>query len=175
MRCRLDGPYGSSHARSLVEDADLAILIAGGSGIAVTWPIVHHLLDFEKESGGEDTENAGVIGMGRKRNRRIVLLWIIHKSEHIEWVDERERREVEARGVEIMIPGATMEVGRPDLEGTMDRIVGYRGSPSGKESTGRIRVVVSGPDSLNRTINNKCASLVREGKDLKVTVEKFGW
>lgn len=145
------------------------------------WPIVHYLLDSEKEEVGEDAEN-GFVGLGeiggvgrKKRKGRIVLLWIIHKSGHIEWIDERERSEVEERGVDIIIPGATMEVGRPDLEGLMDGIVGYRGFPCEKESTRKIRVVVSGPDGLNRTINNKCAALVREGEDLQVTVEKFGW
>ncbi|KAF7876380.1 hypothetical protein EAF04_001472 [Stromatinia cepivora] len=199
LKCRLDGPYGSSHARSLLSDSNFAILVAGGSGIAVTWPIIHHLLAISEEN--EDTEN-GMIVKGCKR--RIVMIWIIHKREHLEWIGLEEREEMERRGVEIIIPGATMEVGRPDLEGLMEVVVGggrvVHGVDGGKLVSGvdgeieerldsanvrtwkhekkskqRIGVVVSGPDGLNRTINNKCAEFVKEGRDLKVTVEKFGW
>ncbi|KAJ8063577.1 hypothetical protein OCU04_007446 [Sclerotinia nivalis] len=183
LKCRLDGPYGSSHARSLLSDSDLAILIAGGSGIAVTWPIIHHLLAISEEN--EDTEDGRIV----KGKRRIVMIWIIHKREHLEWVDVGEREDLERRGVEIIIPGATMEVGRPDLEGLMEVVVdGVDGRmikrlnnaniktwKHEKKSKKGIGVVVSGPDGLNRTINNKCAEFVKEGRDLQVTVEKFGW
>ncbi|ESZ96792.1 hypothetical protein SBOR_2793 [Sclerotinia borealis F-4128] len=170
LKCRLDGPYGSSHARNLLEDSDLAIMVAGGSGIAVKWPIVHHLLDLERDT--KDAENGAHANV---RRRRIVLVWIIHEGSHLEWIGAQERQEMENQGVEIIIPGATSEVGRPDLEGMMEGIV--RGWGCGKE--GRIRrkigVVVSGPDGLNRTVNNKCAEFVKGGRNLKIAVEKFGW
>ncbi|CAD6455213.1 8630e80d-6c07-451d-93b2-0056cb6c99ee [Sclerotinia trifoliorum] len=179
LKCRLDGPYGSNHARSLLSDSDLAILIAGGSGIAVTWPLIHHLLGMSKEKENEDTEN-GMMHIVKGRKRRIVMIWIIHKREHLEWVDRGEREEVEKRGVEIIIPGATVEAGRPDLVGLMEMVVDGGNVRNGKSSykkrsKRRTGVVVSGPDGLNRTINNKCAEFVKEGMDLKVTVEKFGW
>ena len=101
------------------------------------------------------------------------MVWIIHKSAHLEWIDEQEREDLERKGVEIIIPGATMEVGRPDLDGLMEGVV--RGSSREVEKRQRIGVVVSGPDGLNRTVNNKCAEFVREGRDLEVTIEKFGW
>ena len=44
LTARTDGPYGSHHARSLFQDSDLAILVAGGGGIAVAWPLVNFLL-----------------------------------------------------------------------------------------------------------------------------------
>ncbi|KAF7912184.1 uncharacterized protein EAF01_001205 [Botrytis porri] len=168
LKCRLDGPYGSSHARSLLEDSDLAILVAGGSGIAVTWPIIHHLLNIS--SDGEDPETGA---RTTRRRQRIVMIWIIHKSAHLEWIDEKEREELVRKGVEIVIPGATTEVGRPDLDGLMEGIV--CGSSKEIEKRQKIGVVVSGPDGLNRTVNNKCANLIREGRDLEVTIEKFGW
>ncbi|KAM0134930.1 hypothetical protein ACHAO1_005363 [Botrytis cinerea] len=169
LKCRLDGPYGSSHARCLLEDSDLAVLVAGGSGIAVTWPIIHHLLNNSSES--EDPETGAL--PKKRRRQRIVMVWIIHKSAHLEWIDEQEREDLERKGVEIIIPGATMEVGRPDLDGLMEGVV--RGSSREAEKRQRIGVVVSGPDGLNRTVNNKCAEFVREGRDLEVTIEKFGW
>ncbi|KAI9643648.1 hypothetical protein NHQ30_008270 [Ciborinia camelliae] len=165
LTCRLDGPYGSSHARELLEDSDLAILVAGGSGIAVTWPIAHHLLNISRE----DPESAS----SSIRKQRIVLLWIIHRSSHLSWIDAQERQELENQGVEIIIPGATREFGRPDLEGMMEGIVRVRGCE--KESARRIGVVVSGPNGMNRIVNNQCAEFVKEGQNLKITVEKFGW
>ncbi|PQE32375.1 ferric reductase transmembrane component protein [Rutstroemia sp. NJR-2017a WRK4] len=163
LSCRLDGPYGSSHARELLEDSDLAVLIAGGSGIAVTWPIVHHLLNISRT----DDENA-VSGAPRQR---IVLVWIIHKSSHTSWLDSNELQKVKDKGVEVIIPRATTEVGRPDLVGMMEGIVEGWGYGEGK----RIGVVASGPDGMNRTVNNTCARFVKDGRDLGVTIEKFGW
>ena len=36
-------------------------------------------------------------------------------------------------------------------------------------------VVASGPDGLNRSVRNACAALVREGRNVNVEIEKFGW
>ena len=41
---QVDGPYGSQSAVNLLQDSDLSIIVAGGSGIAVTWPLVCSLL-----------------------------------------------------------------------------------------------------------------------------------
>ncbi|KAM3070046.1 hypothetical protein ACMFMF_008396 [Clarireedia jacksonii] len=163
LSCRLDGPYGSSHARELLEDSDLAVLVAGGSGIAVTWPIVHHLLNVSRH----DPENA-TLGECRQR---IVLIWIIHKGSHRSWLDSNELQEVKDKGVEVIIPPATTEVGRPDLVRMMEGVVEGWGYEEGK----RIGVVASGPDGMNRTVNNTCAKFVKEGREIGVTIEKFGW
>jgi hypothetical protein len=45
LTIRIDGPYGSRHPRALLQDCDIAVLVAGGSGIAVAWPLVNFLLD----------------------------------------------------------------------------------------------------------------------------------
>lgn len=54
---------------------------------------------------------------------------------------------------------------------------GCRGmkTTSGREEKPKTTILVSGPDSLNRCVNNGCADLVREGRDIDVLVEKFGW
>ncbi|RAL64689.1 hypothetical protein DID88_001721 [Monilinia fructigena] len=101
LPCRLDGPYGSSHARTLLEDSNLAILIAGGSGIAVTWPIVHHLLHHSKADSGDDTESASI----STRRQRIVLIWIVHQTSHLSWIDEQERRENREAGRGVLDTG----------------------------------------------------------------------
>ncbi|KAL9116754.1 MAG: hypothetical protein Q9187_006717, partial [Circinaria calcarea] len=37
---RIDGPYGSQSAVELLHGSDLSIIVAGGSGIAVAWPLI---------------------------------------------------------------------------------------------------------------------------------------
>jgi hypothetical protein len=161
LTLHLSGPYGSPHACTLLSSSSTALIIAGGSGIAVAWPLVHYLLDLSRSS---DTEIASAQEV---RGRRIVLVWVIHEGEHIEWVGRKSLGEVENRGVSIIVPRATAEIGRPDLEGIIGDAVG------GAE--GRIGVVVSGPDGMNRTVRNACAGMVRNGRDVGVAVEKFGW
>ena len=39
----------------------------------------------------------------------------------------------------------------------------------------RICLIVSGPDGLVRDVRNTAAHLIREGWDIQVWVEKFGW
>jgi hypothetical protein len=39
----------------------------------------------------------------------------------------------------------------------------------------KVGVVASGPDSMGRLVRNTCATLVRDGLDVDVTIEKFGW
>ncbi|KAA8566522.1 hypothetical protein EYC84_009078 [Monilinia fructicola] len=171
LPCRLDGPYGSRHARTLLEDSHLAILIAGGSGIAVTWPLAHHLLHRPQADARGDREHC-VATRAETENRTD----LDHPPDSPSFVDRRAR-EARAReaGRGAHDPGATTELGRPDLDGLIEGVVHEWGSSWGKGGGSRIGVVVSGPDGMNRTVNNTCAGLVRRGQDLKVTVEKFGW
>jgi NAD(P)H-flavin reductase len=163
---RLDGPYGSSHARSLLADSDLAVVVAGGSGIAVAWPLINHLLNISRST---DTEIAPTSAL---RRQKIVLVWVVHKASHIKWVGQKILDEVANMGVEIVVPRATEEVGRPDLNVIMMDIV----EEWGKVKDGKkIRVIASGPDSMGRVVRNICSELVREGCRVDVAIEKFGW
>jgi len=160
---RIDGPYGSSHARSMLEDAELAICVAGGSGIAVVWPLVHHLLDISRSTSTE------IVPTSVLRRQKIVLVWVVHKQSHLSWVDQQELIKFANNGVEVIVPPATEDSGRPDLEGMVGELVERYGVER------KVGVVASGPDSMGRGVRNTCARLVREGVDIDVTVEKFGW
>lgn len=165
LTIRLDGPYGSSHARTMLEDSDLAIVVAGGSGIAVGFPLIHHLLDISRSS---DTEIAPTVTLLRQK---IILIWVIHEESHLSWVGRQALANAENRGAEIIVPRATEEIGRPNLKGMIGEIV--EKFAGGVEM--KTRVVASGPDSMGRTVRNTCADLVRDGRDVDVTIEKFGW
>jgi NAD(P)H-flavin reductase len=163
LSIRLDGPYGSSHARTMLEESDLAIVVAGGSGIAVGFPLIHHLLDIPRST---DMETASTYFLLRQK---IVLIWVIHEEAHISWVGRPALADAENRGAEIIIPQATEEIGRPDLRGMICEIVEKFGN--GKKT----RVVASGPDSMGRAVRNTCSGLVRDGRNVDVAIEKFGW
>lgn len=165
---RVDGPYGSSHARNLLVASDLAILVAGGSGIAVVWPLVHHLLDMSRST---DTEIAPASTL---RRQKIVLVWVVHKAVHIEWIGEKALAEVANMGVEIAVPTATEMAGRPDLGGMIRDMVDDWSQGTGKLGK-KIGVVASGPDGMGRLVRNTCSDLVGEGRNIDVTIEKFGW
>lgn len=160
---RLNGPYGSPHATSLLEDADLAILVAGGSGVAVTWPLLNHLLHI---SHSQDAEMATRLP-GRSQN--IVFIWVIRQECHVSWIGKQALEDMRTKGLRIIVPDATEVVGRPDLKTMIEGIVDEVGG------RGRIGVVASGPDEMVRTVRNTCAGLTWKGRDVGVLVEKFGW
>ncbi|KAH6628170.1 hypothetical protein F5144DRAFT_494833 [Chaetomium tenue] len=170
---RLDGPYGSPHALGMLRGSGCAVLVAGGSGIAVVWGLVWGLL-FEGDGGGDGGGGGGEIvkrwgGGGRKR-RRVCLLWVTHSREHREWVPSEQLAELVERGLELVIPEPTAEAGRPDVAGLVGGWIG-EAAVAGEE----VGVVVSGPDGLNRAVRNVCAEEIRKGREVRVAVEKFGW
>ncbi|RDW67979.1 hypothetical protein BP6252_09375 [Coleophoma cylindrospora] len=163
LMVRLDGPYGSAHARHMLEDADVAIVVAGGSGIAVAWPLVQHLLDVTRST---DTE---IVPTSLLRRQKVFLIWVVHKSTHISWIGLEQLAKIEDKGVDVIIPPPTEEVGRPDLAFLLSGLVATTGE--GK----KINVVASGPDSMGRRVRNTCALLRKDGSDISVLIEKFGW
>lgn len=106
--------------------------------------------------------------------RKVCLLWIVHSREQLRWLPQERIEELKDKGLEVLYPKPTEEVGRPDVGGIVkrwvDRHAGVHGEPAR-----RTGVVVSGPDGLNRDVRNVCAGLVSGGWDVGVEVEKFGW
>jgi hypothetical protein len=130
---------------------DLAIVIAGGSGIAVAWPLVNFLLQ-ESSSPASNTETASIAS---KPRQAIVLILVIHEAAHLSWIGWPALHELEGQGVQVIVPGATEELGRPDLASMITGLVAKAGY--GK----RIGVVGSGPDIMGRSLRNTCAKMVR--------------
>ncbi|KAL5396940.1 hypothetical protein PMIN04_001795 [Paraphaeosphaeria minitans] len=153
---RLDGPYGSAHALDMLRASDTAVVIAGGSGIAVAYPLLYALLC--PPSTSSDVETA-------TKKRNVKLLWIMHEASHRSWIPEDRWAELVAWGMQAHVPAATLEAGRPDVPSTLLELV----------DAARTGVVVSGPDGLVRDVRNTCARLLATGADVKLRVEKFGW
>lgn len=168
---RLDGPYGSSHALEMLRAADNAVLVAGGSGIAVTFPLVWDLL--MGESAEEDEHNGLLALRGKKRKQKVHMVWIVHSDEHRYWVPDAMLDKLVAAGLDLVVPPSTAVAGRPDVVGTVEGwIEEVDDSISRRRETA---VVVSGPDGLNRMVRNTCAEAMGRGADVQLAVEKFGW
>lgn len=166
---RLDGPYGSQHAIEMLQDSNMCVLVAGGSGIAVTWPAVWAVLKAAKLQN-TDTENSA----GSEFQKRILFVWVVQKAAHLSWLGKDQVTELRSRGVIVMIPAPTEEKGRPDVASIIDSWI-TNNDYKFCNGQGRIGVVCSGPDSMGRTVRNTCAALQGRGRDVTVCIEKFGW
>ena len=167
---RLDGPYGSQSAVDLLRDSDQAVIVAGGSGIAVAWPLIWSLIDRVAVS---DLENP-VSSADRKD---ILFVWIVRSRSHISWLGEQRLQELRLgrRGVTVLTPPPTLEHGHPDIAGIIADWLRDVHDMTSSQRSKKIGVVASGPDGMNRSVRNVCSSLLREGRDVSVEVEKFGW
>ena len=163
---RLDGPYGSQSAVQMLQESDHAIIVAGGSGIAVAWPLVSALLEVR---GYNDPENSN----GSRKRGEILFIWVVREQSHLAWLGRERLADLEAAGVKCCVPPSTADNGHPDIRGFIDEWVISLDGTHGKEKA--FGVVASGPDGLNRTVRNICAALVREGRNVSVEIEKFGW
>ncbi|KAL9096674.1 MAG: hypothetical protein Q9165_001162 [Trypethelium subeluteriae] len=180
---RVDGPYGSSSALHLLRDADLALLVAGGSGIAVAFPLLWSLLmdpcspSPDSDDDIEDPHHA----RRHESARRVCLIWIVHRAEHLAWIGDERLRELDERGLDIVVPQPTGEAGRPDMRMLVRNAAerhekGFREEGwGGPKWNMRTAVVCSGPDEMNREVRNECAGMIRDGRDVAIEVEKFGW
>ncbi|KAJ2999186.1 hypothetical protein NUW58_g92 [Xylaria curta] len=146
---RVDGPYGSQDPLNALRASKSAVLIAGGSGIAVVFPLLWDL---------------AIVHPGR---RKIHFMWVIHSGPQRSWLPVAQLDRLRQAGVHITIPQPTVEVGRPDVAAYISEVAAA--------SPVDIGVVVSGPDGLNRSVRNACAREVRAGIDIDLRVEKFGW
>ncbi|KAL8994621.1 MAG: hypothetical protein Q9169_005465 [Polycauliona sp. 2 TL-2023] len=161
---QFDGPYGSQNGLHMLEQCHLSIVIAGGSGIAVALPLVWAVHDSHLANDLETCPD-------RKSAPRTILIWVVREEAHTSWLAPQELQELRCSGVEVIIPPPTANNGKPDLPGLIESYV-VSAMASGFVKTG---VVCSGPDGMNRTVRNCCASLLADGCDIDVEVEKFGW
>lgn len=183
---KLDGPYGSQSAVNLVQECNLSIIVAGGSGIAVTWPLVWSAIDTTQYESGKRNADPEDVLYPYDIPRKILFIWIVRDSSNLSWLgsDKLERLD-SVQGVKVLIPPPTAHNGHPDL-GSIIRSwistataksfpahdVRSKGNAAGK----KIGIVCSGPDGLNRTVRNLCSLLLSQGKlDVSVEIEKFGW
>ena len=165
---RLDGPYGSQSAVEMLRDSDRAVIVAGGSGIAVAWPLAWSLMDGVAVP--EDLESP----VGSADRKKVLFVWILRERSHISWLGEQRLQELRERGVTLMTPPPTSDHGHPDIAAIVGEWINDVDDVT-LSRRNKIGVVASGPDGMNRAVRNACSSLLRDGRDVSVEVEKFGW
>ena len=181
---RVDGPYGSQSAVEMLQDSDYAIIVAGGSGIAVAWPLVWSLIDGAAAT--RDLEQLIISPATRnkkKKEKKILFVWITRERSHTSWLGEQRLEELRANnGVTLTTPPPTSDHGHPDIpkilrEWIHDVTVDVDDDDDDDvDTSASIGVVASGPDGMNRTVRNVCSAMLRdECRDVRVEVEKFGW
>ncbi|KAK4902801.1 hypothetical protein LTR27_000740 [Elasticomyces elasticus] len=136
-------------------DSNIAIMVVGGSGIAVAHPLIWSLL-HDAWSG----------------RRKVGLIWVVHEASHLSWIGHERLGELKAMGLHLVVPAPTAKAGRPDVAALLEDMVS---DLKVNDEDSRIGVVVSGPDSMNRAVRNRCASMAWRGIDIDVSVEKYGW
>ena len=161
---RIDGPYGSQTAVRLLKDNETSIIIAGGSGIAVTWPLVWSVI---RDCRRQDVE-------GQAYLKRILFVWVVRDRSHFAWLETRSLARLSLEGVDIIVPPPTENHGHPSIDRIVTDWLKKEEYPMGQDGS-KIGVVCSGPDGMNRAVTNMCASWLRDGRDVGVEVEKFGW
>lgn len=159
IQIRLDGPYGSSNALRILESSENAIIIAGGSGIAVAYPLLWALLHPGAISSDAEP------GKAKINRRKVKLLWVTHARSHRYWLPEEKLQELQDWGLQVLLPAPSSEAGRPDVRKLLTNWIEG-------DSTG---IVVSGPEGLVRDVRNASAKLIKDGELVSVDVEKFGW
>jgi len=166
-KIRLDGPYGSQRAVKMLQDHELCVIVAGGSGIAVTWPLVWSVLESRIPTDLE--HDAADIPLSKP----VLFIWIVRQDTHTSWIGKENLRRLKDAGVETLIFPPTEKCGHPNLDSSVRSWIMEHQSFT-KESPS-IGLVVSGPDGVNRTMRNLAASLASAGHQINLEVEKFGW
>lgn len=143
-------------------DSDVCIIVAGGAGIAVAYPLLWSLLHHN----ATPDQNA----IPHPREQHICLIWIAQDTSHISWLGQEKLDELRELGLHLVVPPPTRRHGRPDIRAILTEQI-----EDLKERNDIVSVVASGPDDLNRTVRNECAGMVKKGIKVDVAVKKVGW
>ncbi|ETI26031.1 hypothetical protein G647_02808 [Cladophialophora carrionii CBS 160.54] len=241
----LDGPYGSVSALGAAHAASRVCFVAGGSGIAVTYPLAWDVRVSAYAEADAIVATRTVYENGRRKSPPATLecnqpiqkskymhFWVRQDERHKEWITmvpkatatihdpahtgfrypDQAAQASRVEEVSSLITRAfdtrapPPEGGRPDMKteiwtwvtsiqaGVPSRSPSattledaasepsFDLSPNTKTSMGpapsrddKICIIVSGPDGLVRDVRNITAELVKQGWDIDVHVEKFGW
>lgn len=232
----LDGPHGGLEALEAAHQADRVCFVAGGSGIAVTYPLAWDVRVKQGKQADALVSLNTIYGNGVKSVPAVVYgdppvdasrythFWVRQDNRHEEWISIFPKVSAVKQGTTANLDSAPgvkddgheevtrlitqafdtrangPEGGRPDMKGeiwnwvtsvptqrtssstTLGDETDFSMSASALKSTAginrpkeKICIIVSGPDGLVRDVRNIAAELVRQGCDLNVWVEKFGW
>ena len=200
----LDGPYGNLDALEGLQIADRTCLIAGGSGIAVTYPLAWYLLvDNESDAlmssrtvyrNGQRHSGCVMPSDHLPHSDHFTHFWIRQLDNHANWItmfpqietlhdkflsivpDRKDASEDKIDVASLVTKHfSTQEPVSNDRPDVALELRQWVEDIDEIRKDGRICVVVSGPDGLVRDVRNAGARLLLEGWDVEVFAEKFGW
>ena len=234
----LDGPYGSNSALEAAHAADRVLFIAGGSGIAVTYPLAWDIRVHDHAKADAIVTTRTVYDNGSKKwppqtlecgplaaKTKYAHFWVRRDEEHEKWITmipkasavkqcpstdgfQYPTTTVGVSGLEAVASLVTTtfntrvlgpDGGRPDIKSEIwNWVTAISSEPPSRSSSSlgiegagpdrsflssnegckhkeTICIIVSGPDGLVRNVRNIAAELVKQGWDIEVHVEKFGW
>ncbi|KAI1796261.1 hypothetical protein LXA43DRAFT_1090336 [Ganoderma leucocontextum] len=177
----IDGPYGCPPD---LTKFSTCILIAGGSGVSYTLPLLLNLVRHAR------TRTTHV--------HRVIFMWAVRESDHLGWISKNLREALDAAqsttlAVEptVYVTGPTCDI--PQIPGTQYAGSDGSGSDSGEvvdkelrcegvdNSSGPVSVDVSGPSSLTSSVSNALASkltspasVLKGAPSVTLHVETFG-
>ena len=193
----IDGPYGSADVLEAVQAADRVCFVAGGSGIAVTYPLCWAAQFVDGQNALVSARTVYECGTRRgpkdlhyeevDSTDRCAHLWIRQYPSADDWISYFPRNRTVLGQSRLMSdtepdPNSAVQLVtskfetsgihslRPDIRSELREWLG-RGPWKGQ----KIVMVVSGPDGLVRDARNAASSFVQRGHDIEVHVEKFGW
>ena len=177
LQIRIDGPYGSTEAHQATHKADRVLLVAAGSGIAVTFPLAVEVL--RKTLEVPEQEDVPSIPQEHPKNR-MAHYWILRSKSHTSWLSHASSKpslSESSTEYPILLPPQGTETLDPKSSraSLVESAVNWITDHGAVEDGAKIVVVVSGPDAMVRGVRNRCAELVKHGYDIDVFAEKFGW
>lgn len=186
---QLDGPYSSDGVLTNMLVSDRVCLIAGGSGIAVTYPLASasqlHLRvpddlvqDRARYVNGVKTLPQWQRLADPHAGTRFAHFWIRQDERHEKWIRllPRAGRSTDQNELAYDLITSRFQTRHGNHTERPDMKVELRGwVQQSTNMSDKICVVVSGPDGLVRDVRNEAAGLVRDGWNINVCVEKFGW
>ncbi|PMD54509.1 uncharacterized protein K444DRAFT_597412 [Hyaloscypha bicolor E] len=168
LTAAFEGPYGGDHS---LDSYGHVVLFAGSSGITHQIPYIQHLVKGCNEKS--------------VATRKIVLVWIVRDSEHLEWVRPWMNQILEMQGRreclliklfvtrpknprEIISPSNTVQMfpGRPNIKLIMQNEV--------KEQVGAMCVTVCGPGGLADNVRDAVRDVQEDGV-VDFIEESFTW
>lgn len=153
VRALIHGPYGTMSMPKNAGDRRPVILIAGGAGVAFTYPLLEHC----------SQRNAAARSAGRPEPFQVKCLWVIPYKDFEDWLDGP------VEGMDVWV---TRQQGRPDIPALLDT---YLDETSMAGATSGAWIGTCGPDALIRSIRNTVASRHASGQNLELHIEEFGW
>ncbi|KAG1880529.1 ferric reductase NAD binding domain-containing protein [Suillus tomentosus] len=115
----VDGPYGPS---ADLGSYDTSVLVAGGSGISYTLPVLLSVIEQVRK--------------GKSSCKRVVFIWSIRQAGYVQWIEEALIKAVQLAPPSLTVSIRIFNTGSPSMTRSMEEVSGLSNSiPTEKNVT----------------------------------------